>query len=122
MLKEILDVRQHPEEPFRRYFWDEYLELWVWLDEQRQVIGFELSYDLRGEGRAFRWLHDGGMRHYLVDDGEARGMKKSIPVLRSGGAPVDRRIDEEFAGRCEKIDAEIARVVQARLQEYLALG
>ena len=120
MLNEYKEVRQHAGEAFRRLFWDDYLQLYVWFDDHQQIVGFELSYDLTDDFRAFRWNPDTGVVHYRVDDGESRAMKKGIPILRQDRSAVDRSIFAELVARSETLEPEIARLVTSKLEEFLA--
>jgi len=45
MLKEFKEVRQH-DEGFRRYFFDEWFDLYLWYDKENgDLRGFQLVYD-----------------------------------------------------------------------------
>lgn len=119
MLKEYSGVSQHAGEAFRRFFWDDYLQLYVWFDPDQRIVGFELSYDTLEDFRAFRWSPERGVQHYRVDDGECRPMRKGVPILQVDDSSVDRRIDAEFAVRSGAVEPEISGFVSARLSEYL---
>lgn len=119
MLREKLNVSQHPGEPRRRFFWDEYLQLYVWSDEHDRPIAFELSYDMRGQSRAFRWDPRRGTSHYRVDEGEGKPMKRASALLRADRASADPRITRDFQARSEGIDPQVAALVLEKLEEYL---
>lgn len=120
MLNEYKEVRQHAGEAFRRLFWDDYLQLYLWFDDHQRIVGFELSYDLSDDFRAFRWNPDTGVVHYRVDDGESRAMKKGIPILRQDRSAVDPSVLAELVARSESLEPEIARLVTTKLEEFLA--
>jgi len=120
MLREHVGVRQHAGESHRRFFWDDYLQLYVWFDEDERIVGFELSYDLTSDYRAFRWKPADGVEHYRVDDGEGRAMKKAVPVMRVDRSGIDPDILVEFTARSESISPEISLLVKQRLREFLA--
>lgn len=85
-MKEITDVRQIAGEPQRRWFSSNEMDLIVWLDEQQQLIGFELCYDKLHSEHALVWNAEQGLRHMAVDDGEGRaGKYKASPILISNG-------------------------------------
>lgn len=119
MLKEHRSVRQHAGESFRRLFWDEFLQLYVWFDESKQIVGFELVYDLADDYRAFRWRTDQGIEHYRVDDGESRAMKKAAPVLRMDRSAIEPGILAEYMARSEYLEPEITHLVTEKLQDFL---
>jgi hypothetical protein len=120
MLKEFSRVSQHAGESFRRLFWDDYLQLYVWFDPEQRIVGFELSYDLANDWRAFRWKPEHGVEHFRVDDGENRANKKGVPLLHADDTCVDHRIEAEFAERGGGVEPEITGFVSANLSEYLA--
>lgn len=119
MLKEYEKVRQHAGESFRRLFWDDYLQLYVWFDTRQQIVGFELSYDLLNDFRAFRWKPERGVEHYRVDSGEGRAQKNDAPILHADSSRIDPRIAAEFAARSQTLDPRIADLVHAQLRNYL---
>lgn len=119
MLKEYAGVSQHAGESFRRLFWDDYFQLYVWFDSEQRIVGFELSYDLANDCRAFRWKPDRGVEHYRVDDGEGRAIRKGVPILHADDTCVDHRIATEFTERSGGIALEITALVGEKLRDYL---
>ena len=80
MLKEYLQVRQIEGESKRRWFSDDYFDLIVWFDEQDEITGFQLCYDIHHVQRAVTWQKDSGFSHHKIDDGENRpGKAKASP-------------------------------------------
>ncbi|MGV3724630.1 MAG: hypothetical protein ACO1SX_27350 [Actinomycetota bacterium] len=120
MLKELTNPRQHPGEPRRRLYWDDYLQLCVWFDPQDAPLGFELSYDPAGDCRAFRCMPGPEVEHYAVDDGESRALRKAIAILHADRSHINREIHHEFRNRNREIEPEIAEIVQQKLEDYLA--
>lgn len=120
MLKEYQGVRQHPGEATRRLFWDDYLQLYVWVSDPGEIVGFELSYDLQEDFRAFRWSPEAGIEHYRVDDGEGRALKKSVPVLNRDRASLDPAVLEEFIARSVALEGTITQLVASKLQDFLS--
>jgi len=57
MLAEILKVKQTPNEPRRRWFASTSLDLFLWYDDDENIIQFQICYDKGpndGENRTFR--------------------------------------------------------------------
>lgn len=118
MLKEISDVTQIRGEPRRRWFADKLLDLIVWMDERREIIGFQLCYRERGEECAVDWRPVNGLTHFRVDSGEIRpGRHKSAPVLLPRSAPAQARLAELFAARSADLEPGLALFVTTRLQD-----
>src|SRR5690606_35771569 len=87
-MREIGPVRQDDERGSRRWFQDEYFDLFVWQDAAGAPIAFQLCYQRdAGEG-AISWSVGDGFRHARVDAGRSVGLAPPMtPVLRPDGMP-----------------------------------
>lgn len=82
MLEEISEIRQIEGEPRRRWFTDPILDIYVWYDEDDNVIQFQISYDKGPGEQALTWRREDGIVHHSVDDGESGIYRmKSTPVI-----------------------------------------
>lgn len=122
MLKELAKVRQVPEEPKRRWFADDYFDLIVWFDKRREIIGFQLCYDLNGEERALTWRENIGFSHQRVDDGELQRPYKATPILVADGAFDQAAVSQVFAEHSREMDKKVARFVLGKLRDYHISG
>ena len=60
-LNEVLEVRQiHEDEPRRRWFRSDDLDLIVWCDEAGMPRGFQLCYDKPRSKHTLTWLPSSG--------------------------------------------------------------
>lgn len=119
MLREIPHVRQIAGEPQRRWFSSPTLDLIVWLEENDEIVGFQLCYDKTRHERAITWRRDTGFAHEAVDDGEGRpGKYKATPILLPDGAFQARTIAGEFQAQSAEVAPRIAGFVHAKLMEY----
>jgi hypothetical protein len=119
MLQEAKDVKQIEGENRRRWFWDETMDLTVWLDDQDGIAGFELCYDKDRDERALRWKREGGFIHERVDDGEGRpGRYKAAPVLVPDGLFEVKKISRLFHENSRDIDQQIAGFVEETLRSF----
>lgn len=111
MLREIPDLRQFPDEGFRRWFSDRDQDVIVWYaDETRQeVIGFQICYDKQETEHALTWYKERGFSHNRIDDGEVPFSTKMSPVLVADGMPPLQRILEDFEASSEGIIEEELR-------------
>lgn len=102
-MREILGLGD--EAPLRRrWFHDEYFDLFVWQDALGALARFELCYGAGASERALVWL--GGER--LFHDG-APGAAPDLQVLL-------QRFERAGGG----LPAEVRREVLARIREYAA--
>ena len=122
MLKEVQHVRQIEGEPKRRWFSDQFFDLIVWFDEEDEIIGFQLCYDVSGDERALTWKEDSVYTHDRVDQGEARpdtpGMRKATPVLVKDGLFEYKKIAAQFKGKSREIDETVAVFVYEKILQY----
>lgn len=119
-MREIGPVRQDSGRGSRRWFQDDYFDLFVWQDEAGKPVAFQLCYDrVRAEG-AISWSAQAGFDHARVDAGAERtdlryGMS---PMLRPDGVPPYFRIYNRFLAATKDWDPALREFMLARLREY----
>lgn len=105
MLSEILKVKQHPGEPRRRWFASESLDLFLWYDDDENIVQFQICYDKGPQEKALTWNNNNGISHHSVDDGENRTFRmKSTPIMLNSSDFDAEKIAsrfEELAGNVE---------------------
>ena len=117
MLREVA-VTQVEDEPRRRWFVDDDLDLVVWLTEHDSVVALELCYDKPGHERALTWSRERGYRHFRVDTGDETAMRNLTPILVSDGAFPKEQVVARFAAASVAIDPAIRALVLERLQQF----
>ena len=116
---EIRDVRQVPNDYFRRWFSDDHFDLIVWYKPDDAIQGFELSYDKTGHEKAIRWLDDKGISHFSVDTGEQSPVVNRTPMLTTTeGRSEMERVLASFQASEEGLPGEVSALVQKKLREY----
>ena len=118
MLREIVNTRQDPDEPPRRFFFSHEQDLWVWFGGDGAVTGFQLSYGKYRNEHAIRWKADRGFLHQRVDDGETGALVKAAPILIADGAFDATGVLERFLELSDEMPKEIVDFVAARLREH----
>lgn len=120
MLKEYRNVRQVTGESRRRWFTDEYFDLIVWIDdEQDEIVGFQLCYDLERRQHALTWHKETGFTHHRVDDGENRpGKLKATPILVPDGTFHSQAIATKFKRASQTIEEPLATFIYNKILEY----
>ena len=102
-MREILGVGD--EAPLsRRWFHDEYFDLFVWQDAGGTLARFELCYGAGASERALVWLGDERLFH----DGAP------------GAAPELQQLLQRFERAGGGLPADVRRAVLARIREYAA--
>ena len=118
MLSEVRNVQQLPGEPPRRWFFSHEQDLWVWLNESGELVGFQLAYGKYRNEHAIRWNQGRGFGHYKVDDGEEGPVGKGIPILTADGGFNAKRILDQFLEIACDIPQDIVAFVAARIREH----
>lgn len=109
MLKEHRDIIDDNGAP-RRWFSDEYFDLFVWLDDAH-LTGFQLCYDKGGRERALTWRKDGEMTHTGIDDGEYSPLKNMSPILVPDGMIPYEELRSQFIERAKGLDPVVYELV-----------
>lgn len=110
-LYEIRNTKQIPGEPRRRWFSSQDLDLIVWLGEDENIIGFQLSYDKLFDQRALT-VFATQFFHSKVDEGDATPDKfKATPQLVNDDELNGSRLAQIFMNEAQSIDSLIAEHV-----------
>jgi len=103
-MREILGLTQEKPQTRRRWFHDDYFDLFVSQSNDGKLDGFQLCYGLDSTERAVVWDRERGYFHDGTD------------LLRA----------EDIAGRFDAVaralPGDVARAVIKRLQEFAARG
>ncbi len=122
MLKEMKHVRQIHGDGFRRWFTDEYFDLFVWFEDKhyKKMTGFQLCYDKVKNEHAITWTENKGFVHETVDDGESNASVNRTPILVSDGIFDYQTTAERFKKNSGDIDKDISDFVYKKILDYHA--
>lgn len=120
MLREMSGVRQDDVRFRRRWFQDEFFDLFVWTGPGGAVTAFQICYDRQRRERVLAWSAAGGFIHRGIDDGEHTPLKNLAPIMVADGAFPAARIAAEFEHRDAALDPELRHFVRARILEAQA--
>jgi hypothetical protein len=120
MLREIKQVRQTPGQPFRRWFNDELLDLFVWHDEVGRINGFQLCFDKDTAERALTYSERDG---YRLEDmqTEESSLDMGSPVLGGVSTLPFPFLLAQFNERGASIDSRVFLYVMEKLEAYTSL-
>ena len=118
MLREIGNVHQQDPGLRRRWFCDDYFDLFVWVNPGGDIVAFQLCYDLSARQRVLSWREHGGYTHHRIDSGEQSTFKNMTPILVDDGALPLPGVLEKFDARAAGIDGRVRVFVRERLLEY----
>lgn len=122
MLKEMKHVRQIHGDAYRRWFSDDYFDLFVWFEDRhfKKLTGFQLCYNKIKNEHAITWTEAKGFVHETVDDGESNASVNRTPILVSDGMFDNKTTAEKFKDSSNDIDKVITEFVYKKLLEYPA--
>lgn len=120
MLREIATVRQNNPELRRRWFRDDYFDIFVWQSAHGEITGLQLCYDLPGRERVLSWRQSSGYVHEAVDDGEQSPLRNRTPIFFADGVLLVDTVLKEFTERSCGLESALSLFIAERLREYAA--
>ncbi len=117
VLKEVQTQNRSDGPLQRRWFTDNQLDLYVWEDENGEIVKFQLCYQLAGE-YAFTWDCDEGFSHHGVDDGESHPSRNATPLLVADGDVNKQVLSALLFGRARDLDPGIYQFIADKITEY----
>ncbi len=118
MLREIGNVHQQDPQLRRRWFRDDYFDIFTWQNTDGRVVGFQLCYDLPAYERVLSWRESKGYSHHRVDGGEASPIKNRTPIMVADGVLPLPVVLEKFDARTAGIEPRIRDFIRERLLDY----
>ena len=123
MLREISASRQISGESTRRWYTSPNIDLFVWVNDQNSLTGFQLCYDKQHREHALTWTEKSGFSHMAVDGGESRPARyKGAPILLANGAIDVRQILEDFRREATSLPLELVQLVEDRVGQLAGTG
>lgn len=117
-MTESLNSRQSDGALQRRWFSDDYFDLIVWENENKDIVRFQLCYNKFKDEHAFVWNQQDGHSHLKVDDGEGVPDRyKMSPILIADGHFEREAISARFLEAGKDIDQNISQFVYSKLKE-----
>ena len=107
MLREIAGLRQDDQELQRRWFHDDYFDLFVWQNAAGAVTAFQLCYGNDASECALVWQDDAGFFH----DGANHSSGPHAP-------PQSDPITPRFRDAAHDLPESIRAVLDVRIAEY----
>jgi hypothetical protein len=103
MLREIEGVAEEPRTR-RRWFHDDYFDLFVWQTDRGDITLFQLCYGTAPGEQALVWHREGGFFH----DGAG-----------SGHPPAAEQVVERFETAAKSLPRKVRNAIGGRIREYL---
>ena len=120
MLHEITDVTQYESGTHRRWFHDEYFDLYTWEIFDGQLQGFQLCYAKLGKERALRWSADVGYHHEGVDAPEDKPGRSMSALFVADGVFDPDHVGGKFENAALELPAKIRNFVLDKIRGFTA--
>ena len=117
MLREIKSVRQNEGEKKRRWFTDDYWDLYVWLEDSGEIYGFQLCYAKYHGEHALTWIRGQGTYHSKVDNRLPFAGDRSSPILVADGFFDKSKVADLFRTDSREIEPGIRNFVLEKIAE-----
>ena len=121
LLHENKEVRQRPEEGYRRWFVNDYFDIILWYDhEGGELTGFQVCFSKNKDERAFSWQkNEYASSHYVSDpvrETGTSGLATNILYGYAGIIPGEtiRRLKDEKG----ELDDEILSLILESIETY----
>ena len=118
MLNEIKDVMQYDSGKHRRWFHDDYFDLYTWEGGDGTLQGFQLCYAKLGKERALRWSPEAGYSHEGVDAPEDKPGRAMSALFVADGAFDANNVGTIFENAALEMPEKFRSFVLDRIRAY----
>jgi hypothetical protein len=118
MLREIMGVSQMEEGRTRRWFHDDYFDLFTWQDPGGDLVSFQLCYGIGGNEKALVWKKELG---YFVDGAEAEAPKPGRASSSGGGTGAEPETDvvaKRFEVSAQNLPSEVREFIAGSIRNF----
>ena len=122
MLNEINDVTQYETGKHRRWFHDDYFDLYTWENFDGVLQGFQLCYARLGRERALRWSPEMGYSHEGVDAPEDKPGRSMSALFVADGVFDANSVGSIFEDAALEMPEKFRIFVLERIRAYEALS
>ncbi len=119
MLREIKKISQKRGQPRRRWFADSEVDLFVWLDDQDEIVSYQLTYDKPHAEKALLWDKETGFSHLGVDDGFNPGKHPGSPLFVEDGSVKPAKIIAIIEKHAGELDPAIKSFIITGIEDRL---
>lgn len=118
MLSEVKDVTQYESGKHRRWFHDDYFDLYTWESYSGDMLGFQLCYAKMGKERALRWSLESGYRHEGVDAPEDKPGRAMSALFVADGVLDHANLGARFEAAAMEMPAKVKEFVLEKIHAY----
>ena len=117
-ITEIKDVRQRPEEGFRRWYCNDYFDIIIWYESKDGPLkGFQVCYAKGFDEKEFTWEPSKVSSHFVTDRGTGNFYKSTGFLKGHAGAIPETVVDNLRRDRGELPDDFFSFMI-GKISEY----
>ena len=119
-LVENKNVRQRPDEGFRRWFLNDYFDVIIWYESAAgEMSGFQLCYNRSVDERAFTWHRNKRSSHFVSSGADERGTPWiATAVLHGDAGPVPPDVLDRLQREQGDLDDQLLRFIVKEATSY----
>lgn len=119
MLREIKKVRQNPGEDKRRWFTDDYWDLYVWQSPKQEITGVQLAYGKPFSETAFTWIKNKRCDQKQIVEKKAAYLKSSGTATLTRKKSLNKElILKRFLQDSPSVEPRIVNLVRKVLDRF----
>ena len=118
MLREIRETNQKIGEPKKRWFTSLNMDLFVWFNEDDEIISYHLTYNKPHDEKALTWSDKKGFLHSGIDDGTRPGKHPGSPLLVTDGELNSTKIISMFEKDSKELDPSIKSFIVSGIEAH----
>lgn len=114
-MREIVGVNQDVYQQRKRWFTCNEMDLFVWHDDSRKIISFQLCYDKLQNEKALMWTREAKFSHFYVDEGAQPGNHPASPLFAEHSHFDNRAIVDSFVQHSKQIEQQVVEFVTSTI-------
>jgi hypothetical protein len=120
LLQEIAvdKVKQDRAGHVRRWFRNDYFDLFTWQSPEAEVVAFQLCYNTGHNERVLSWKKDLGFLHCRIDDGQSTAFVNMSPIFVSDGSFPGSLVMQRFIRESAHVSEDLRCFVINKVSEY----
>jgi len=118
MLREIKGTVQKRGEPKKRWFTNSNIDLFIWLNEDDEIVSYQLTYSKPNDEKALTWSEEHGFSHLRVDDGARPSKHPASPLLVEDGVFNPSKIKSMLKENSGELEPSIESFIVSGIEEH----
>jgi len=111
-------LKQDKARHVRRWFRNDYFDLFTWQSPEAEIVAFQLCYDTNRNERVLSWKKELGFLHCKIDDGQPTAIVNMSPIFSGAGGFPGGLVKRRFIRESLQIGEDIRFFVINKIAEY----